>query len=353
MSTTVTAAGSRARAPARRRRRRGVLPAPVALPLAAAALAGAVLLSLKVGGGALSWPALADGLLRFSGSESDLVVRHVRLPRTLAGVLAGAALGVAGCLAQGLTRNPLAGPGTLGVNAGASCAIVLAMFVSGTEALGAYVWAGFAGGALAAVAVYAIGAAGRDGATPVKLVMAGAVVSALLLAMTNAVIMLDHDLFARFRFWTIGSLSRADLATVAQAVPFVAAGLLGAVLLTRRLDALALGDDTARSLGARPGTVRVAGLVTVVVLAGTAVALAGPVAFLGLVAPHVARGLAGPAHRWVLPLSGLLAAAVALLADVAGRVLIAPEEIQLGITAAIVGGPFFLYLVRTRTVPAL
>lgn len=351
MTATVTAAGPRAGTPARRRR--GVLPAPVALPLAVLALAGAALLSLKAGGTPLSWQALADGLLRFSGTESDLVVRHVRLPRTLAGVAAGAALGVAGCVAQGLTRNPLAGPGTLGVNAGASFAIVLVMLVSGAEALGAYVWAGFAGGAVAAVAVYAIGATGRGGATPVKLAMAGAAVSALLLSMTNAVVLLDHDLFARFRFWTIGSLTRADLATLGQAVPFLAAGLLVAVALVRRLDALALGDDTARSLGARPAGVRVAGLVAVVVLAGTAVALAGPVAFVGLVAPHVARGLAGSAHRWVLPLSGLLAATVALLADVAGRVVIAPEEIQLGITAAVVGGPFFLYLVRTRKVPTL
>ncbi|MBC3193440.1 iron ABC transporter permease [Pseudonocardia sp. C8] len=325
----------------------------MALPCAVVVLVAATVLSLKVGGAAVSWRALADGLVRFSGTESDLVVRHVRLPRTLAGLAAGAALGVAGCVAQGLTRNPLAGPGTLGVNAGASFAIVAVMLAFGAEDLGAYVWAGFAGGAVAALAVYAIGATGRGGASPVKLAMAGAAVSALLLAMVNALVLLDHDLFARFRFWTIGSLTRADLATVGQAVPFLAAGLLVAVVLIRRLDALALGDDTARSLGARPTVVRVTGLVAVVVLAGTAVALAGPVAFVGLVAPHVARGLAGTAHRWVLPLSGLVAATVALLADVAGRVLIAPEEIQLGITAALVGGPFFLHLVRTRKVPAL
>ncbi|MBW0105196.1 iron ABC transporter permease [Pseudonocardia sp. KRD291] len=318
-----------------------------------AVLTGAAVLSLKVGGRPLSWAQLHDGLLGLSGTSSDIVVRHVRLPRTLAGLLAGCCLGLAGAIAQGLTRNPLAGPGTLGVNAGAAGAIIAGISLFGVGSLSGYVWFGLVGGALAAVAVYAVGGAGRDGATPVKLAMAGAAVSALILSATSAVVLLDRELFVRYRFWVIGSLARADLATVAQAVPFAVAGVVLAVVLVRRLDAVALGEDTGRSLGARPGATRVTGLVAVVALAGTATAVAGPVAFVGLVAPHAVRALAATAHRWVLPLSALLAAGLVLLADVAGRVVIAPEEVQIGVMAAIVGGPVFLHLVRVRRVAAL
>ncbi|MEU3271273.1 iron ABC transporter permease [Saccharomonospora sp. NPDC006951] len=327
--------------------------APWAIPGAAALVVLAVVLSMKVGARPLSWAELSDGLLRFSGDRSDIVVRHVRLPRTVAGLVAGVCLGLSGAVAQGITRNPLAGPDTLGVNAGAAAAMIAVFAMPGLGALTGYVWFGFLGGALAALAVYAIGGSGRDGATPVKLALAGAAVSALLTAMTSAFILLDRDLFARYRYWIIGSLARADLITVGQAVPFAVAGMLIAVLLVRRLDAVALGEDTARGLGVRPGVTRGGGLVAVVVLAGTATAIAGPVAFVGLVAPHAARALAGTAHRWVLPLSALLSAALVLLADVAGRVVIAPEEVQIGVTAAVLGGPAFLYLVRTRKVAEL
>ncbi|ANY09370.1 FecCD family ABC transporter permease [Pseudonocardia sp. HH130630-07] len=324
-----------------------------ALPAAVSLVLVATVLSMKVGARPLSWGELADGMLRFSGDQADFVVRHVRIPRTLAGLLAGGCLGLAGAVAQGVTRNPLAGPGTLGVNAGAAAAMILVMSTAGIGSLAGHVWFGFAGGAVAAAAVYAVGGSGRDGATPVKLALAGAAVSALLTALTSAFVLLDRELFARYRYWVIGSLARAELTTVLQALPFVLAGLVLAVALTRRLDAVALGEDTARGLGARPGVTRVTGLAAVVVLAGTATALAGPVAFVGLVAPHAARTLVGTAHRWVLPLSALLAMGLVLLADVAGRIVIAPEEIQIGVTAALLGGPVFLHLVRTRTVSAL
>ncbi|MFC5136697.1 FecCD family ABC transporter permease [Actinomycetospora rhizophila] len=334
-------------------RRRAPVGAAPAIVLAAVLVAVATVASLKVGSRPLSWGELHDGLRHFAGRPTDIVVRHVRVPRTLAGLIAGACLGLAGCVAQGVTRNPLAGPGTLGVTAGAAGAMIAAMSLTGLGALGGYVWFGFAGGALATVAVYAIGTAGRDGATPVKLALAGAAVSALITSAVSAVVLLDRDLFARFRYWVLGSLARADLATVGQAVPFAVVGVLLAVALVRRLDAVALGDDTAQALGARPGTTRALGLAALVVLAGTATAVAGPVAFVGLVAPHAARALVGTAHRRVLVLAALLAAGVVLLADVLGRVAIAPEEVQIGVTAAVVGGPFFLHLVRTRRVAAL
>lgn len=333
--------------------RRWRIPARIALPLALVALAGALVVSMKVGLQPVSWREIGDGLVAFAGSDADLVVRHVRLPCTLVGLLAGIGLGLAAGVAQGLTRNPLAGPGTLGINAGAAFAVVVALWLAGAGSLAGYVWFGFAGAAVAAVAAYVVGSVGRGGATPVKLAMAGAAVSATFGSMTSSMVMLDHDLFARYRFWLIGSLGRADLAAVGQALPFVLVGAVVALGMARQLDAIALGDETARTLGARLLGVRAVGMVAVVVLAGTATALAGPIAFVGLVAPHVARGLVGSAHRWVLPLAALLAPALLLYADVVGRLVIAPEEVQVGVMAAVLGGPAFLYLVRVRRVAQL
>jgi iron complex transport system permease protein len=292
--------------------------------------------------------ALAD-----PGTGSSAVVLHLRVPRTAAGLLAGAALGLAGAVAQGLTRNPLAGPDVLGVNGGAAFAGVVAIALVGVGPLGGYVWFCFAGAALAMAAVLAIASAGRGGATPVTIAMAGAAVSALLFSLTSAVVLRDQELFERFRFWLVGSLTRADLATVLQSVPFLSAGAVLALALARPLDATALGDDTARGIGARPAVVRALAVTAIVVLAGTATAIAGPVAFVGLVVPHVARMLTGPAHVRVLPLSALLGALVLLLADVVGRVVLRPEEVQVGVTAAVLGAPVFLHLVRGRRVARL
>jgi iron complex transport system permease protein len=324
-----------------------------ALTGAAVAVAVAAGLSLLVG---IQPITAADVVLAFtspSGSPADAVVLHLRVPRTAAGLLAGAGLGLAGAVAQGLTRNPLAGPGVLGVNGGAAFAAVVAIAVVGVGPLGGYVWFCFAGAALALAAVLAVAGAGHGGATPVKIAMAGAAVSALLFSLTSAVVLRDHALFERFRFWLVGSLTRADLGTVTQAVPFVVAGAVLALALARPLDAAALGDDTARGIGVRPGLLHGLAITAVVVLAGTATAVAGPVGFVGLVVPHTARMLTGPAHVRVLPLSALLGAAVLLLADVAGRVVLRPEEVQVGVTTAVLGAPVFLYLVRRRRVAQL
>ncbi len=338
-------------APGRPVRRRGrQLPA---LAGTAVAVTAAVGLSLLVGTQPITpvgvVAALADPT---GGSAGSAVVLHLRVPRTAAGLLSGAGLGLAGAVVQGLTRNPLAGPGVLGVNAGAALAAVVAIALVGVGPLGGYVWFCFAGAALALAAVFAIATAGA-GATPVRLAVAGAAVSALLFSLTSAIVLLDHDMFERYRFWLVGSLARPDLATVLQATPFLAAGAVLALALARPLDAVALGEDTARSVGARPGLLRGLGIAAVVVLAGTATAVAGPVGFVGLVVPHVARMLVGAAHVRVLPLSALLGALVLLLADVAGRVVLPPEEVQVGVTAAVLGAPVFLYLVRRRRVAQL
>jgi iron complex transport system permease protein len=329
--------------------------ARVAAVLAGTAIAVALAsgLSLLVGTQPITPADLVAALADPSGGASGAVVLHLRVPRTAAGLLAGAGLGLAGAVAQGLTRNPLAGPEVLGVNGGAAFAAVAAIALVGVEPLGGYVWFCFAGAALALGAVLAIASAGHGGATPVKIAMAGAAVSALLFSLTSAIVLRDHDLFERFRFWLVGSLTRADLPTALQAVPFLAAGTVLALALARPLDAAALGDDTARSIGARPALLRGLAITAIVVLAGTATAVAGPVAFVGLVVPHVARMLTGPAHVRVLPLSALLGALVMLLADVAGRVVMRPEEVQVGVTAAVLGAPVFLYLVRRRRVAQL
>jgi iron complex transport system permease protein len=313
----------------------------------------AVGLSLLVGIQPITPADIVMALTAPAGHPSEAVVLHLRVPRTAAGLLAGAGLGLAGAVAQGLTRNPLAGPEVLGVNGGAAFAAVAGITVVGVGPIGGYVWFCFAGAGLALGAVLAIAVAGRDGATPVKIAMAGAAVSALLFSLTSAVVLRDHHLFERFRFWLVGSLTRADLPTVFQAVPFLAAGTVLALALARPLDAAALGDDAARSIGTRPALMRGLAITSIVVLGGTATAIAGPVGFVGLVVPHVARMLAGPAHVRVLPLSALLGALVLLLADVAGRVVLRPEEVQVGVTAAVLGAPVFLCLVRRRRVARL
>jgi iron complex transport system permease protein len=337
-----------ARPPARSAPRHGPGITAAALATAVVAVCGAAVLSLLVGNQPVSPAQVVAALTDFAGRDSDLIVRHVRVPRTASGLLAGAALAAAGALLQGLTRNPLAGPGVLGVNAGAALAAVAAIALAGLGSLGGYVWFCFAGAALAMAAVFTIGSAGRGGAMPVTLALSGAAVSALLHSLTSAIVLLDHDLFARYRFWLVGSLTRADLGTVAQAGPFVVAGVLLALALARPLDALALGEETAHALGTRRALVHGLGLTAVVCLAGTATAVAGPIAFVGLVVPHAARMIAGSAHVRMLPLAALLGALVLLLADVAGRVLLRPEEVQVGVMAAALGAPVFLYLVHRR-----
>ncbi|XVU22631.1 FecCD family ABC transporter permease [Actinoplanes sp. CA-054009] len=287
------------------------------------------------------------------GSDVQRIVEYLRVPRTLVGVLAGAALGVAGGLMQGLTRNALAGPEVLGANAGAALAVVAGISVFGVHTFGGWVWFAFAGAALAGTGVYALGSLGRGGATPVKLALSGAAASALLGGLTTAFTLLDITTFTAYRYWSVGALTSADASVIRAALPFLAAGALLAVASARALDALALGDDLARSLGQGLVVGRVTAALGAVVLTGTAVALAGPIAFVGLTAPHMARALAGPAHRWLLPYAAVLAPIVLLAADVLGRVVAAPRELQAGIVTAIAGAPFFIALVRRRRLAEL
>jgi len=307
-----------------------------------------LVLSLAIGARALSPAQVWDGL-RDSHTDAYTVVHQMRLPRTWLGLLVGAALGVAGGIMQALTRNPLADPGLLGINAGASAAVVLAISALGVTGLSGYVWFAFGGAAVASVLGWLIG--GGRGATPMRLVLAGAAINAALYSYVSAAELLDTASLDRMRFWTVGSMAAATSATVLTILPFVAVGLLLALVLARPLNALALGDHTAKSLGARPGLTRAGALTAVTLLCGAATAACGPLVFLGLMVPHLVRPLTGPSLRRVLPLCALLAPALLLLADILGRIAARPSEIQVGVVTAIIGGPFFLLSLRRGRVP--
>ncbi|WP_225891346.1 FecCD family ABC transporter permease [Streptomyces dioscori] len=283
----------------------------------------------------------------------DNVVWSARIPRTALGLTAGAALGLAGALMQALTRNPLADPGVLGVSAGAAFAIVLAVGVLGINSLYGYVWFAFGGALIATVAVYLLGGLGRSGMTPVKLALAGIAVTSMLWSFTQAIVLTDVDALNKYRFWSAGSLAEADNGMVWRVLPFLVIGAALALACAPALNSLALGDDVAASLGRRLGLVRLAGVAAITLLTGAAVAVIGPVVFLGLVVPHVARVLAqaagiGPDQRWLLPLSAVLAPILLLAADILGRLVARPTEIQAGVLVAFIGGPFFIAMVRRR-----
>nr|WP_196789201.1 iron chelate uptake ABC transporter family permease subunit [Streptomyces caniscabiei] len=288
----------------------------------------------------------------------DNVIWSVRLPRTALGLATGAALGLSGSLMQALTRNPLADPGILGVSAGAAFAVVLSVGVLGIGSVYGYIWFAFGGAFAASVLVYLLGGLGRSGSTPVKLALAGVAVTSLLFSLTSAIALTDPDALNRYRFWSAGSLANQDEAVLLRVLPFLAVGAILALACAPALNSLALGDDVAKSLGLKLGLVRVQGVVAVTLLTGGAVAVIGPVVFVGLVVPHIARVLAqlagiGPDHRWLLPLSAVLAPCLLLTADIAGRLLARPTEIQAGVLVAFVGGPFFIALVRRRRLAEL
>jgi iron complex transport system permease protein len=290
---------------------------------------------------------------RYSDDTDRLIILTLRVPRTLLGLLVGAGLGLAGCVMQGVTRNPLADPGILGINAGAALSVVIAITFVGVSSPAGYVWFAFLGAAVAAVVVYLIAALGREGATPIKLALAGAALSAIFAAVTQAFLLLDRSTFDQMRFWQVGALAGRELSVVGQLAPFLLIGCVLALFLGRPLNTLSLGDDVARGLGAHVGLSRAASAAVVVILCGAATAAAGPIGFVGLTIPHVARMITGPDYRWTLPYSMLLAPILLLGADIVGRVVARPGEIQVAIVTAVIGAPVFIALVRRRKLAEL
>jgi iron complex transport system permease protein len=312
--------------------------------VATVALAAAA--SLAVGSRSVPLADLWATLTAHDPADPLQAIVSARVPRTLIALLAGGALGLAGGAMQGLTRNPLGDPGILGVNAGAALAMVVAISMLGVTSMSGYIWFALVGAAVAGLTVHAIAAIGRDGATPVKLAVAGAAVTAGLTSWTTGLLLTNRQTLDVFRFWQVGTVGGRGLDLVAPVLPFLATGAVLALTGGRLLNVMALGDDLARGLGRRAAVDRAVVGTAVVLLAGSATALAGPLAFVGLVAPHLSRILAGSDYRRVLPLGLGLGAALVLVADIVGRVILPPTEVQVGIMVAVVGVPVFLALVR-------
>ncbi|CEA09734.1 putative siderophore transport system permease protein YfiZ precursor [Arthrobacter saudimassiliensis] len=347
MSTSTPPAAAAA-ASLRRPRRLRVLWLAAVLVL----LAGLMLASITVGARDVGWSDIAAAL-GGSAEGFDQAAVAKRIPRTVLAVTAGAALGLAGAVMQGVTRNPLADPGILGVNMGASLAVVCGMAWFGLATVTGYIWTAIAGAAAAAVFVYAVGSLGRGGATPLKLALAGAATSAALASFVSAVVLPRNDLAGGARSWQIGGVGGGTFDSIGQVAPFILAGFLLCFLSARGLNSLALGDDLAAGLGEKVARTRALAAAGAVVLCGACTAVTGPIAFVGLVVPHACRLLVGVDHRWLLPFSAVAGAALVTAADVLGRVVARPAEIDVGILTALVGAPVFIWIVRRQKVRAL
>lgn len=319
---------------------------------AVVALLLAVLLSLAVGARQIAPGEVVNSLLYGGTSDASEVVRSMRVPRTVIGLLVGAALALAGTVMQGVSRNPIADPGVLGISQGAAAGVVLAIAFGGVHTLNGYIWFAFLGAGAASVAVYAVASSGRGGASPVKLALAGAAVNALLISVIQGLLTTKSATLEEFRFWQVGSIAGRNAELAGQIWPFLAVGAVLALAAARGLDALALGEDVAKGLGQKVGTVRIVGGVAATVLTGVGVSAAGPIAFVGLAVPHIARALVGNGHRWVLPMSALLGPVVLLVSDVIGRIVFPPGEVPAGVMTALIGVPFLIAMVRRKAVSA-
>jgi iron complex transport system permease protein len=311
-------------------------------------LLGTLLWSITLGAADITPEVVYQALFASDGSFDHLIIQTVRLPRVLAGVVVGAALAVAGAIMQGLTRNPLADSGILGINSGASFAVVLAVYLLGNPPMSVYALFGFVGAGLAAGLVYFIGSMGRGGITPLKLTLAGVVLTAFISSFTTAILISDQETLDKIRFWTAGSLAGREMALLTQTTPYILIGLVSAMLISRQITTISLGEDVAVGLGQNTLWVKAIAAVIVVLLAGGSVALAGPIGFVGLVVPHVVRFIVGVDYRWILPYSAILGAILVTIADVGARVIIRPQEIPVGVMMAVFGAPFFIWLARWK-----
>ncbi|WP_313192527.1 iron ABC transporter permease [Shinella zoogloeoides] len=344
MTPGATALGSLPGAIGRARRLRALW-----LLLAAAALVVLAALSVAIGTRDVGLDDIAAALAGKAGTIGEAAVA-MRIPRTVLALLAGAALGLAGAIMQGVTRNPLADPGILGVNMGASLAVVVGVAWSDIASAHAYIFTAIFGAGAAAVFVYVIGSLGRGGATPLKLALAGAATSIAFSSLVIAVVLPRADIAGGIRAWQIGGVGGATFERIDPVLPFLAAGFVVALLSARKLNALALGDELAAGLGEHVAVTRAVAAFAAILLCGATTAVCGPIGFVGLVVPHLARLLAGSDHRWLLPFSAIGGAGLLLAADIVGRIVARPAELDVGIVTALVGAPFFIWIVRRQRV---
>jgi iron complex transport system permease protein len=311
-----------------------------------------MVLSIMVGSKAIPLTVIRDALFNPSADPDQYAVRDLRVPRTIVGLAVGAALGISGALIQALTRNPLAEPGILGVNAGASFAVTVAVGVLGIRDLRGYMWFAYAGALIVTVMVLAVGAT-RRGQSPVVMVLAGFSVGAVLGGAASALTLTNPDAFDQMRGWRSGSIAERPLDIVWPVLPFLAVALALALIVAGALNAMALGDELAASQGVRLVRVRALAVAAITLLAGGATAIAGPIGFVGLMVPHVARWFVGPHQRWIFAYSVLLAPSLLLASDILGRIILHPGEIPVGIVTAFVGAPVLIALVRRRKASGL
>ncbi|MET9832058.1 iron ABC transporter permease [Streptomyces sp. NPDC006385] len=342
-TTAVERPASKTTTPVRRRRVAG-------LGILVVVLVAAAAVSLAVGARALSPAEVWHGL--FAAPESDqrlteirLIVETVRVPRTVLAIVAGIALGIGGALIQGYTRNPIADTGLLGVNSGASFAVVTVIAVFGLSNPFQYIWFAFLGAGLAGVVVFGLASIGRGAGNPLTLALAGQGVTVFLAAMTTAIALSDQKSLNALRFWNAGSVAGVGFGVIWPVTAFIVAGLVLALTTLPAVNLLNLGDDVARGLGVNIALTRTVGIAAITLLAGAATAACGPIAFLGLMVAHVARYLTGPDYRWLVPYAGLLGAVILLVCDIVGRLVVRPGELDAGVLVALLGAPFFAVLV--------
>ncbi|UKA50342.1 Fe(3+)-siderophore ABC transporter permease [Arthrobacter sp. FW305-123] len=317
------------------------------------ALAMVLWLSLVVGSKDIDLAALWPAITAYDASPEHVIIHDLRLPRTVTGLAVGVALGLSGALIQALTRNPLADPGILGVNAGAGFFVVLGVAIFGVTTIQEYIWFSFLGAVVATVAVYLIGSRGRGGTTPLRLTLAGVALGAVLGGISSGITLLRPAVFDSMRSWSAGTLSNRTWEILTTVAPFILAGTLIALTMARPLNAVAMGEDTAKALGAIIVRTRIWTIVSVTLLCGAATAAAGPIGFVGLMVPHVARWFVGPDQRWILAYTLVLSPVLLLVSDIVGRIVLRPGEMQVGIITAFVGAPVLIWLIRRRKVSTL
>ncbi|PWW29623.1 iron complex transport system permease protein [Cytobacillus oceanisediminis] len=293
-----------------------------------------------------TWKMAINAFTEFDGSNEHIIIQSVRFPRALIAAAVGASLAIAGVLLQTLTKNPLAAPEIFGINAGAGFAVVISVSLLSISNLQFFTWISFLGAAVSFILVYIIGSIGREGLTPMKLTLAGAAMSAMFASMTQGFLVLNETALEQVLFWLAGSVSGRKLETLIAVLPYLLAGWFFSLAIAGKMNVLSMGEDVAKGLGLKTGLLKLGAGIIVVLLSGGAVAVAGPIGFLGIVIPHLTRAVVGIDHRWVIPFAGLFGGMLLLIADIAARYIIMPQEVPVGVMTAVIGTPFFVYIAR-------
>lgn len=309
-------------------------------------LAAFMLASVMFGVNHYSWSSIISAYIQFDGSNEHIIIQTARVPRALIAAVVGGSLAVAGALMQAITRNPLASPSLFGVNAGAAFAIILSVSLFDASGLKQFTWIAFLGAAVSSAAVYFLGSIGRDGLTPIKITLAGSAITAFFASLTQGILLADGKAFDQVLFWLVGSVAGRTMEMLLSVLPYMLIAMVGALLLSPHINVLSMGDDVAKGLGQRTVLIKAASAVVIVLLAGGSVAVAGPVVFVGIIVPHIVRYLVGIDYRWVLPYCAVLGALLLVGADIGARFIAMPKEVHVGVTTALIGVPFFVYIAR-------